>query len=253
MSSDTSPAATLLVFTLGPAADSRRRPLLPQRLGSLERDLRWRCLDGILDAGRDCGLDLAVATDAELDLPADVRRFEQSGRTFAARLAGAVRCAESSRQNQPLVLVGADLPGLGRAHLDDALARLTADPDAVVVGPSPDGGVYLIAARRPLSGLFERVDWCRKHTCAHLVEILAARGRRVVLLPPLADLDRPGDLARLLTSGLLTSGRSALLDRRLLRALRAALRRLCRPIAACQIPLPRLALVRLNPHRGPPA
>ncbi|MDX1645147.1 MAG: DUF2064 domain-containing protein [Thermoanaerobaculia bacterium] len=248
MSSDTSSDATLLVFTLGPAADSRRRPVLPPRLGGLERGLRWGCLGGILDAGRDCGVDLAVATDADLDLPADVRRVEQSGRTFAARLAGAVRRAESSRPDRPLVVVGADLPGFRRTHLDDALARLADDPDAVVVGPSPDGGVYLIAARRPLAGVFERVEWCREHTRSHLIEVLARRGHRVVLLPPLADLDRPGDLAHLLAGD-----RSSGFGPRLARALREALRRLCRPIAACEISLPRLDLLRLNPHRGPPA
>lgn len=240
--------AILLVFTLGPEADSRRRPVLPRRLRTLERDLRSRCLDDILAAGRDTGLELAVATDATLELPADVRRFEQHGSGFGSRLESVVAEVEASRPGQPMVLVGADLPGFSRTHLEGALDRLAADPEAVVVGPSPDGGVYLVAAEGDLAPLLGRVDWCRKHTCSHLVELLASAGRDVVLLPPLADLDRPRDLA-----GLLSQARSTVLDLRLARTIRAALRLICRAPQPAPTPLPRLALMRSNPHRGPPA
>ena len=249
MSSETrATPATLLVFTLGPEADSRRRPVLPRRLRPVERVLRTHCLDRILGAGRACGMDLVVASDSRLDLPADVECRRQHGRGFAARLRSALESVEPPRPDRPLVLVGADLPGFSSDHLDAALARLHRDPESVVLGPSPDGGIYLLATGRPLEGLLERVDWCRPSTRAQLSELLAAAGRRVTLLPLLADLDRPADLTRLLA----LAG-SAAVDRRLVERLLTALRQACRALAP---PVDRRwvhALVRVHPRRGPPA
>lgn len=241
------PTATLLVFTRAPEADSRRHPILPRRLRQLETDLRSQCLAEILAAGREGGLALAVASDAELPLPDEVERYEQRGESFATRLAQAVATVETERPGRPLVLVGSDLPGFRRAHLDATLTRLGDDPRAVVVGPSPDGGIYLLAAARPLAALLPRVDWCREHTCAHLLALLAAQGLRVELLPPLADLDRPRDLGRLLALA-----RAAGLDRRLGERLLAAVRAACRALPVGS-PRPAHVAVRIHRRRGPPA
>lgn len=248
MSTEIPAAATLLVFTLGPEADSRRRPVLPARLRPLERDLRSHCLAEVLAAGRSCGLDLVVATDTRLDLPDDVESREQCGSGFAARLASALAAVEEPRPDKPLILVGADLPGFSSAHLEAALDHLRRDPEAVVVGPSPDGGFYLLATGRPLAPLLGRIDWCRETTRAQLLERLAAAGREVHMLPLLADLDRPSDLGHLLTLA-----RFALLDRRLVERLLRALERTCRALLP-RDPRPRArAPAFVHPRRGPPA
>ncbi len=96
----------------------------------------------------------------------------------------------------PLLVVGTDVPGLGSRHLGQALALLKGDPDRVVLGPSPDGGLYLLAAGRPIPGLARAARWCRRDTLRSLLGALRALGRSVTLLDPLEDLDRPADLER---------------------------------------------------------
>ncbi len=183
---------TLLVFTLGATRESARRGLLPAGLRTLEADLGQSCLDAALDAGRACGCRLEVCSPSGLPLPGEVVHVPQRGTGFGERLA---RAADGSfeRGATPLVIVGTDVPGLAARHVQEALSHLAADPDRVVLGPSPDGGLYLLAAGRPIEGL-EAIRWCRRDTLRDLVRVLRAAGRPVTLLEPLADLDRRADL-----------------------------------------------------------
>jgi hypothetical protein len=187
------PTPTLIVFTLGAAAERARRPLLGARLRGVEVALRRSCLAEALAAGRAAGLRRTVCSPRPVTAAADEALPQRRG-SFGERLAAAMEEA-FARGAAPLVVVGADSPGLSAAHLEAALARLAADPAAVVVGPCPDGGLYLLAANRPIPGLAAAARWCRADTLATLLASLRAAGRPVALLPPLADLDRPADLA----------------------------------------------------------
>jgi hypothetical protein len=71
----------------------------------------------------------------------------------------------------------------------------------VVLGPSPDGGFYLLACRRPVDGLAAGTRWRRRDTLRGLIRSLRAAGRPVALLDPLSDLDRRADLEIWLASG----------------------------------------------------
>jgi len=188
-------APTLLVFTLGAPRESARRRLAPAGLQGMETALRQACFDAVLAAGRACGCRLTVCSPERGRLPEGVEHLPQRGGDFGARLEGA--CAAVGRRRGPLVVVGTDVPGLADRHLREALEILAGDPRRVVLGPSPDGGVYLLAAAAALPPLGE-VRWCRPTTLADRTRVLAGAGREVVLLEPLADLDRPADLDRFL-------------------------------------------------------
>lgn len=191
---------TLLVFTLGAGAESRRRPLLPEALRGEERAFRRACLDAALEAGAEAGCRLELSSPSRLPGVARsaVTWRPQTGEGFGARLAGALDdCFERRAEaTGPVVLVGTDVPGLGADHVTRALAALEDDPDRVVLGPSPDGGFYLLATGRPIDGLAEAVRWCSAATLVTLRATLESAGRPVTLLAPLADLDAPGDLER---------------------------------------------------------
>lgn len=256
---DTRPQPTLLVFTLGARAESRRRRLLPERLVGEERAFRKACLDAALAAGREarCRLEVSSPTAAPVAGrgESDIAWRPQPGEGFGARLAGALEgCfADRGPSGGPVVLVGTDVPGLTADHVTGALAALADDPDRVVLGPSPDGGFYLLAAARPVDGLAEDVRWCSTATLATLRAALEAAGRPVTLLAPLADLDAPADLERWVRTARRRSAASAqrslsMWAARLGRLL-DALKKLLPRLVPAPIPSPEPVVV---PVRGPP-
>ena len=193
MSSLGTPTPTLLVFTLGTPAESARRALLPAGHRALERELWETCLAASLEAGRTCGCALEVCSPARLTLPADALHAPQSDGPFGARLERALGDA-FARGAGPLLVVGTDVPGFSSRSIEQALTALGGDPDRVVLGPSPDGGFYLLACHRPIDGLAGATRWRRRDTLRGLIRSLRAAGRTVELLAPLRDLDRPADL-----------------------------------------------------------
>ncbi len=186
---------TLLVFTLGASSERLSRRLLPGRLGDIETAFHRSCLDAALAAGRAAGCRLVVATPADVELPADVEHLAQRGRCFGSRFRHAVAEAEATSDG-PLLVVGTDTPDLSAAHLREALDRLRAAPSRVVVGPSPDGGFYLLGAAAPLTGRLDGVRWRWRGTLRSLQGALAHHGLATSELEPLRDLDRPRDLAQ---------------------------------------------------------
>lgn len=92
-----------------------------------------------------------------------------------------------------VVLIGSDAPTLpaeliGRAFA--ALARVR-----VVLGPSLDGGYYLIGARAPVPDVFTRMPWGGERVLARTLRRLHAATISHALLPTWYDVDTAGDLA----------------------------------------------------------
>ena len=100
-----------------------------------------------------------------------------------------------ARGDTPVILIGADCPGVTGAVLREAEACLSrAD---VVLGPSLDGGYYLVGLNRPEPRLFADMPW----STAGVLEITESRCREhdlvVERLSPRRDLDTVEDLRAL--------------------------------------------------------
>lgn len=93
----------------------------------------------------------------------------------------------------PVLIIGSDAPTLPRRHLHEALDELMAHD--VVIGPSDDGGYYLIGARVPVPELFVDVQWSTAEVLPTTLQRLG--GRSSLVLPPWHDVDSAEDLARL--------------------------------------------------------
>ncbi|HEX3528356.1 MAG TPA: DUF2064 domain-containing protein [Thermoanaerobaculia bacterium] len=238
---------TLLVFTLGAPTECARRRLLPGG-HVLENELWERCFAAALEAGRGSRCRLEVCSPAPLDLPDEARGVPQPAGSFGERLEQAL-LGSFSRGAGPLVVVGTDVPGLAARHIGRALAALDADPESVVLGPSPDGGFYLLACRRPIAGLAGATRWRRHDTLRGLIRSLRAAGRPVVLLEPLLDLDRRADLEQWLAGW--PAGDVSW--RGLTRNLESLLARQCRPPAPGRVGRPRPAQLVRTAGRAPPA
>jgi rSAM/selenodomain-associated transferase 1 len=138
---------------------------------------------------------LAYAGDAAA-LPPPLRKaelFEQPHGDLGARIEATARAglARAAR----VVVIGSDLPGLTAAHLREAEAALHHSDAAV--GPSSDGGYYLIGLARVEPGLFDCLPWSAPNTLRATWERLVERGYAPVRLSPFDDVDDAGDLARL--------------------------------------------------------
>lgn len=247
-------SATLLVFTLGASWETRRRKLLPAGWNQAERALHRACLDETLAAGRASGCRLVVSSPRALELPTDVERLPQTGKSFGVRLQHAFSAAQAMKAG-PVVLVGSDVPGLTAAHLHRTFDLLARDPARVVIGPSPDGGIYLLAANRPIADSLPGVRWCCDSTLRSLKRVLRREGYRVCLLPPLRDLDRQADLEAWLAQGGAADLLAAASARwqGLLRWLIDALRERRRPLTPALAPVPRRGRRLMRLGRAPPS
>lgn len=96
-----------------------------------------------------------------------------------------------------VLIIGTDSPTLPRSHLRAAV-RLLGRPGADgVVGPSEDGGYYLIGLRAPCPALFTGVSWSTSRVLAQTLARARRAGRRLRLLPRWYDVDTVADLRRL--------------------------------------------------------
>ena len=137
---------------------------------------------------------LAVSPDAEgmasRVWPAHLPRIAQGTGNLGDRMARVFRGLPPG----PACIIGADIPGIGPAHVARAFAAL-GDHDAVI-GPAPDGGYWLIGLRRTAAvpaRLFDGVRWSGAHARA---DTLASLGRaRVALVDTLQDVDEARDLS----------------------------------------------------------
>jgi rSAM/selenodomain-associated transferase 1 len=93
------------------------------------------------------------------------------------------------------IAINSDGPTLPAAYLRQAVARLE-DAD-LVLGPSEDGGYYLIGLKRRQPELFRGIEWSSERVTAQTLDRAEALGLGVALLPPWYDVDTPADLDRL--------------------------------------------------------
>ena len=118
----------------------------------------------------------------------------QEGDGLGERMLAALQRAGSAG-HAPLVMIGTDAPLLLPSHLRAALREL--DALDLCLGPSADGGYYLLACRTPQPRLFEGVDWGTSAVLSSTLRHAKAAGLRVSLLDTLYDVDTPADLDRL--------------------------------------------------------
>jgi uncharacterized protein len=93
------------------------------------------------------------------------------------------------RGHSSAVVLNSDSPTLPTALLVDT-ARLLARPgDRAVLGPSRDGGYYLLGLKAPHRHLFEDVAWSTEHVAAQTRDRAAEIGLPVHVLPEWYDVD----------------------------------------------------------------
>jgi hypothetical protein len=126
--------------------------------------------------------------------PLGVRLLAQEGDDLTERLTRLFDRLLGEGHPAALAL-DSDSPTLPMAYVAAAARALAGGEADVVIGPSDDGGYYLIGVREPRPILFEDVPWSTADVLAVTLE--RARGLRVRVLPPWFDVDTEADLHRL--------------------------------------------------------
>jgi rSAM/selenodomain-associated transferase 1 len=120
-------------------------------------------------------------------LPKDFKLMLQRGETLGDRLINAA--TGLLNEFDSVCLINSDSPTLPLQVLRTAVPLLAQEGDRVVLGPSQDGGYYLIGLKRPHRYLFERIAWSTADVLPHTIERAADIDLPVELLPMWYDVD----------------------------------------------------------------
>ena len=120
--------------------------------------------------------------------------FDQEGDDLGARMQNAFR-HRFEEGYQQVVILGADSPTLPIEFIQKALES---DRD-VTLGPSIDGGYYLIGMKGQTARIFDNVDWGSEQVLDQTLQHLQEIGTQPELLPVWYDVDRPEDVRFLKT------------------------------------------------------
>ncbi len=185
-------APRVALFTRYPEPGRAKTRLIPalgaEGAARLHRTLTERTIAAIRQSGLPMEIRSTGATVAAFVewLNADTI-VDQGGGDLGERLARA-------GPPYPTLFIGADAPDISPELLRDAARTLTHAP--AVIGPAEDGGYWLLGLARSIDKVFADIDWSSDAVCAQTLSRLSAAGIDPILLPILADCDRPEDLAR---------------------------------------------------------
>jgi rSAM/selenodomain-associated transferase 1 len=129
-------------------------------------------------------------------LPAGFELIAQRMGDFGQRLAGAIEDLLASGFGS-VCLINSDSPTAPAAVFAEAARLLSLPNEQVVLGPSDDGGYYLIGLKKLRPRLFEKIAWSTGRVFAQTVECAAEIGLEVHLLPACYDVDDRTTLHRL--------------------------------------------------------
>src|ERR1700736_3843813 len=177
-------------------------PLTPQEAAQLNICFLRDTAAAIKSACRNEAIGVGVFTPigseaAYIDIfPPEFELLLQRGDEFGERLAFAVedlfRCGFGS-----VCLIDSDSPTVSSEIYAQAVASLARSGDRAILGPSDDGGYYLIGLKQNHRELFDGIDWSTERVLNQTIERAKQFGIEVELLPNGYDVDDCASLNRL--------------------------------------------------------
>jgi uncharacterized protein len=174
---------------------------LAQDIGDdLAYDLYVCFIRDALGAVRDVDADLIiVGTGSTGKGPAGIFgrsvRLLQHGRDLGARMYHAFADV-FSRGYSRAIMIGSDCPGLPAGYISQALLEL--ESHDVVLGPTRDGGYYLIAFKEDSlrEDIFHGIVWSTSRVFVETMSRIEDAALSVSILPQWEDIDELDDLRR---------------------------------------------------------
>lgn len=121
----------------------------------------------------------------------------QEGDDLGQRMGNAFRAVFKGGVRQAIV-IGSDVPDLAAERVEQAFQDMQAND--VVIGPSSDGGYYLLGfdAACFVPDVFEGISWGTSRVFDQTMSVLERHGLRVGVQPVWHDVDTPSDLDALI-------------------------------------------------------
>ncbi|MDZ7716750.1 MAG: TIGR04282 family arsenosugar biosynthesis glycosyltransferase [Balneolaceae bacterium] len=123
----------------------------------------------------------------------DTEKFEkkiQQGDDLGMRMKNAF--AESFTSNHvKVVIIGSDSAQITTEGIENAFSEL--EENELVIGPSEDGGYYLLGMQDFYPEFFEGIDWSTSKVFAQTLKIARRKGLKTSILPELNDVDNEED------------------------------------------------------------
>ena len=196
--------AVIVVFAKAPVAGEVKTRLIPALGAELANKLHIALTERVLQTALSSGADviLSGAPDVEHMF------FKTSAANFGVGLSSQLRDGDlgarmlhtmvNALENwQRVIIIGADCPALTDAHMTQAIGHLARHD--IVLTPADDGGYVLIGACRTHAAMFDGIHWGTDAVLEQQRARLKATGLSWHEMEPLWDVDRPEDLARLVS------------------------------------------------------
>jgi rSAM/selenodomain-associated transferase 1 len=196
----------LAIMAKAPRAGEVKTRLCPP-LSPAEAATLYRCflLDKVAQVRGVGGVSTAIAFTPDTDrnvfeeLAPGVQLVAQRGDDLGGRLLNGLD--ELLRDGYAAALaIDSDTPTLPTEFLRQAVELVVKPEIDLVLGPSDDGGYYLIGMRRVWPFLFDGMPWSTAGVLSETIRRAEAHELRVACLPSWFDVDTPEDLDRLIAS-----------------------------------------------------
>lgn len=126
----------------------------------------------------------------------EVRLLPQRGEHLGERLHHIFVDLSGSGYSE-IIVADSDSPSVPLSSVNQAFEQLGEEGCDLVLGPSDDGGYYLVGLKGPVEGIFHDIPW----STGRVLDTTLARARELVmkvgLLPRAYDIDVEADLMRL--------------------------------------------------------
>ena len=123
----------------------------------------------------------------------DFITYAQTGKNLGEKMKNAFNKIFKNGFEQVLV-IGTDLPDLSANLIKDAFNTLT--KTEIVIGPSADGGYYLLGMKKLHNFLFEDIIWSTDEVYAETLKKIEQKKLKFAKLTVLNDIDTEIDLKR---------------------------------------------------------
>lgn len=206
---NTEASTCLIVFAKNPVPNQVKTRLLPKLSPEQAASLYGAFLTDWCETLAELpNIDLVIAytppgsqSDLQALIETDVTYIPQTGVDLGERLTSATQWA-SENGYEKILIVGSDSPTLPLSYILEAVAGL--DSRDIVIGPSVDGGYYLIgfsieSLHKIVPSIFEEIAWSTLQVFQQTIERIGSVKATLKLLPPWYDVDTPEDLAFLQT------------------------------------------------------